>query len=49
MTADFAQENLQLRIKELEEICDQCMKSEEMLRRSNQTIKSILAHSAIGF
>jgi PAS domain S-box-containing protein len=49
MTADFAQENLQFRIKELEEICDQCLKSEQMLRRSNQTIKSILAHSAIGF
>ncbi|MFO7494414.1 MAG: PAS domain S-box protein [Desulfobacterales bacterium] len=49
MTADPDLKKLQLRIKELEEICDQCMKSEQMVRRSNQTIKSILAHSAIGF
>ncbi len=49
MTVDSDTKKLQLRIRELEEICDQCIKSEQMLRRSNQTIKSILAHSAIGF
>ncbi len=49
MTVDSDPKKLQLRIRELEEICDQCIKSEQMLRRSNQTIKSILAHSAIGF
>ncbi len=49
MTVDSDLKKFQLRIKELEETCDQCIKSEQMLRRSNQTIKSILAHSAIGF
>jgi PAS domain S-box-containing protein len=49
MTADANLKKLQLRIEELEDICDQHMKSEQMLRRSNQTIKCILAHSAIGF
>lgn len=49
MTADANLKKLQLRIEELEDICAQHMKSEQMLRRSNQTIKSILAHSAIGF
>ncbi|MGD8958956.1 MAG: PAS domain S-box protein [Desulfobacteraceae bacterium] len=49
MTADTQIKDLQLRIKELEEFCDKCLKSEQMLRRSNQLIKSILAHSAIGF
>jgi PAS domain S-box-containing protein len=49
MTAEPDPKKLQLRIEELEAFCNQCMKSKRMLRRSNQTIKSILAHSAIGF